>query len=205
MKSQKFLLIFFIVCLVVANSWFITPVSASVHEGINILGLSTTTDDSGEFNLLDPPLGTFDLHLVVYGFDYDQGIVGWECQVILPEGVQATGITLEGKTDPAGADVPNCNIRVFPKIPIMPIGGVAHLATLHLMLIDHLSDIEFFLAPFSSDTPYDSMGFYLQTSGPEMIPFNWPGDCSDCSVFGLNKTPDAVEESSWDQLKSLFR
>ncbi|MBU8871124.1 MAG: hypothetical protein KOO60_09720 [Gemmatimonadales bacterium] len=205
MKTRKSFFLLATVFIAASSFGLSVASNAAVHEGSDILGLATTTDETGEFFLQDSPLGPFDLHLLVYGFDHSQGIAGWECQVILPAGVQATGITLVGKADPAGVDLANCNIQVYPTLPIHPVNGIAHLATLHLELVDNAEDLEIFLAPYSSQASKDSMNFSLETSHSNMFEFSWPDDCPECSVFDLIHISQPVVKSTWDLVKSLYQ
>lgn len=181
------------------------PVHAAIHEGSDILGLATSPDGNGEFSLIDPATGPFDLHLLVYGFEHSQLIVGWECQVLLPAGVEISGVTLNGKADPAGVDLGTGNLRAFPLIPLPVNDGIVHLATLHLNLTELLDNQDFRLAPYVEPTPNPVMSFSLETSGSNHFAFEWPGSCASCPVFRIDATPEATIELSWDHLKSLYR
>ena len=205
MKTRKSLLILGMVFLSVSPLGWFVPAQAAIHEGSDILGLATAPDETGEFSLLDQPLGDFDLCLVVYGFDHSQGIVGWECQIVLPTGVLAHGVTLNGKADPSGVDLATCNLQVFPRIPLLTVNGVVHLATLHLEILDGTEDKEFLLAPYSAPTTSATMNFSLETSVSNLVPFGWPGDCQDCSVFEIITTPEPTVGATWDLVKSLYR
>ena len=206
MGIRKLLLLLGIAFL--AGSPFVgsIPVQAAVHAGSDILGLATAPDETGEFSLLDLATDTsFDVHLLVYGFDHPQGIVGWECQIVLPAGVLLTGVSLNGKADPAGVDLETGNIRVFPHISLQAVDGIVHLATLHLVLTDNLEDQDFYLAPYSGPSSASTMSFSLETSESNLFPFNWPGDCQGCSVFNIITSPEPTVSASWDLVKSLYR
>ncbi len=205
MKSCKYLHLLVFVFLAVYVHGSATPLHAAVHDGIDILGLATIPDETGEFTLVEPALGAFDLYLLAYGFDHSQGIVGWECQIVLPNGIQSAGVTLNGKADPSGVDESNLNIQVFPRIPLQANNGIVHLATLHLVLMDLNENKEIFLAPFVAPSASSTMNFSLETSGTNVFEFNWPGDCPDCPVFEIFNSPQPTVEATWDLVKSLYR
>ena len=205
MRTGKSLIFFWMVCLAWPLACVTAPVLADVHDGSDVLGLATTPDENGEFFHVDLPAEPFDLSLLVYGFDHSQGIAGWECQVLIPDGVQVTGVTLNGKADPAGVDLATCNMRVFPRIPLLAVNGIVHLATLHLNHLDVSTDKSFLLAPYSQPGPGSIMGFSLETSESNLLPFNWPGDCPDCPVFEIITTPEPTVATTWGMLKSLYR
>ena len=205
MKTSRLFL--FLGMVFLAGSVLTWPgqVLAVIHEGTDILGLATAPDDTGEFSKTDLPLGTFDLHLLVYGFDHSQGISGWECQIIFPAGVEATGVTLNGKADQVGVDLDTGNLRVFPRIALQPVNGIVHLATLHLTLVDNSVNQEFLLAANSSPETGSTMGFSLETSGSNDNAFSWPGDCENCSVFEIIPSPEPTVNATWSGVKSLYR
>jgi hypothetical protein len=205
MISKRWLLIVGLMIATGSAGGWPAQVHSAVADGSDILGLATTSDANGEFALYDPELGAFDLQLVVYGFDHAQGIAGWECQVVLPAGVQATGITLNGKADPAGVDLTTGNMRVFPLIPVVPLNGIVHLATLHLTLTEFEDDQDFLLAPYLPAAPSSTMGYSLETSGANVFDFHWPGECSDCPVFQIIASPKPTVKTSWSVVKSLYR
>ena len=192
-----------VLILLAATATISGTAEAVVHDGNDILGLATTADETGQFSLVDPPLGEFDLHLLVYGFDHPQGIVGWECQILLPDGVLATGVSLEGKADPTGIDLETLALRAFPHQALEPVGGIVHLATLHLMLTDDSRNQEFLLAPYPDDEA--KMAFSLETSGANVTALRWPDDCPDCPVFTIIASSQPTVRSTWGSVKSLYR
>ncbi len=181
------------------------PATAEVHTGVNVLGLATTPDADGSFEWVDQPLGDFEVHLLVYGYDAVAGIAGWECRVLLPAGVLVREVTLVGKPDPISASATDLSLRAFPLIPLLPSGGVVHLATLHLTLTDGDSEKEFRLAPHSTPEVPGRMSFARETSGANLIEFKWPGGCEDCPVFRIVPSAQPVIAASWDGVKSLYR
>lgn len=178
---------------------------AAVYEGTDVLGLATVADETGEFDLKPLALGPFDLPLLVYGYEHAQGIVGWECRVVVPDGVQLAGVSLNGKADATEIDLTGGNLRAFPVIPLEPVGGIVHLATLHLVLIDPSGDREFFLAAREPAASTSGLSFALETGEANVMDFHWPGDCPDCPVFRIIASPEPTVQATWDGIKSLYR
>lgn len=178
---------------------------AAVHPGNDVLGLATSADAGGEFRLIDPEPGAFDLYLLAYGYEHAQGIVGWECALDLPAGVEFMSVTLEGKADPVDPGPADLSLRVFPLQPLMPTGGIVHLATLHLNLVEFDGRSEIRLLPHSTPQTAGAMSFALESSASLDQVFAWPNDCAECPVFELVSAAQPVVAASWDRVKSLYR
>lgn len=178
---------------------------ASVHPGADVLGLSTSADADGEFLIVDPEVGSFDLYLLAYGYEHPQGIAGWECALEMTAGLELVSVTLEGKADPVTLDPADLSLRVFPLQPLMPSGGIVHLATLHLNLVSFEGREEIYLRPHSAPQTSGTMSFALESSASLDQAFAWPGDCAGCAAFQLLSAAQPVVSASWDRVKSLYR
>lgn len=178
---------------------------ATVHAGADVLGLATSADADGEFLIVDPEVGPFDLHLLAYGYDHSQGVAGWECALEMTAGLELVSVTPEGKADPVTLDPTDLSLRVFPLQPLMPSDGIVHLATLHLNLVSFEGREEIYLRPHSAPQTGGAMSFALESSASLDQAFAWPGDCADCPAFELLAAAQPVVAASWDRVKSLYR
>lgn len=175
---------------------------ADVHEGTDVLGLATAPDATGEFALLNQETGPFQLHLMVYGFAHEQGIVAWDCAVVVPDGVALTGETPNGKAidlEPTAA-----SFRIQLSEPLLPGDGLIHLATLDFWNLDS-RDKAFLLAPDPLWGDDGTMGFALQTQDTLRQLFSWPDKCPECPVLVVSAEAQPVAGATWDEVKSLFR
>lgn len=194
-----------VLILLAGTLYFAPPASAAVPAGTDVLGLATAADATGEFRLIDPVPGGFDLHLLVYGYEHAQGIVGWECALQLPAEVELVSVSAEGKPDPIVPNPGDPSLRVFPLQPLMPIDGIVRLATLHLNLVSFESTLEIGLLPHSSPQLAGAMSFALESSAANDQVLAWPGDCPVCPVFDLVPSSQPTAEFTWEEVKSLYR
>ncbi len=181
----------------------IQPASADIHQGRNVLGLSTEASGDGVFELVDCPTGDLQLHLMVYGYNHTQGIMAWDCAVVLPGGV------ILANTNIMGHGV-NCSpysdcFSVTTSEPLMPVDGMIHLATLNLVVTDATEPQDIYLAPAPIWGNVGGMEFSRATDQSLRQLFNWPSGCNDCPVFCLTDGIQAADNPSLDWIKSVFR
>ncbi len=175
---------------------------ADIHAGHDVLGLSTEADETGVFELADYPAGPLSLYLMVYGYDHPQGIVAWDCAIILPPGILLTDTNFMGRG--INAHPQPYNFQVTTLEPLMAVNGMVHLATLDLLVIDD-DPQQFFLSADPLWVDHEYMGFAWETSPSMRQPFNWPNRCEDCPVFQIINIPQATDGQDWDQVKALYR
>ena len=180
----------------------IQPVQAEIHQGRNVLGLSTQNDENGSFELAEYPPGTLELHLLVFGFEYPQGINGWDCVVVLPEGVTLLRTDLMGQGTNARPQPGYYGVTTAE--PLMPENGIIHLATLHLLIADQLPK-DFYLAPAPLWGNIGGMEFGLATDESLRRHFTWPMGCSDCPVFRTTNITQSADNPTWDWVKTLYQ
>ncbi len=177
------------------------PATADIHLGKDVLGLSTETNSTGFFEVTDFPVGVISLHLLVFGYDHSEGIVAWDCAVIIPQGVLLANTELMGRGTNA-LPQPG-NFLVTTQEPLIAVNGIVHLATLDFLTFDDESK-QFFLSGDPLWVGNQRMGFSSETSEAMRLPFNWPNRCEDCPVFEIvYYTP--VEETFLGQMKALYR
>ncbi len=200
MKFQKKSDIFLLTLL--ASMAFFQPVLAEIHNGRQVVGLSTEADANGLFEIADHPPGQLQLHLMVYGYTHPQGIVAWDCAVILPPGVELSAVTLMGNG--TNSQTHHTSFTVITETPLMPSNGMVHLATLDLITLNG-DPKDFHLAADPLWANQQHMGFSLQTSESLRMPFHWPNRCEQCPVFRITNIPQAAGTTSMDQLKAFYR
>ncbi len=178
------------------------PAFAEIHEGHNVIGLATEPNQTGAFELADPGPGSLQLHLMVYGYDHPQGIIAWDCAVILPPSLELVSTTFSG----GGSDeLPvRYSYRVTTELPLMPVDGIIHLATLNLINLNFgAKDIMVSGDPLWVNQ--EQFGFARETFETIRLPFNWPDRCQECPVFAVTTFAAGENLSSWGQLKAIYR
>lgn len=178
------------------------PVLADTHTGRNVLGLASEANETGVFLLSDHPTGDLQLHLMVYGYTHQQGIVGWDCAVHLPDDIVISETILMGQG--VNRHPQPGNFKVYTVEPLMPVNGLIHLATLNLRTLNPLPK-QIFLGPDPLWGNNGMMGFARQTYETIRTPFNWPESCKECPVFELVNGIQPTESLAWGGIKSLYR
>lgn len=197
MRNRYFLGIGIILAILTS----LAPVRAAVHEGSLILGLTTAPDDTGFFQVVDQPLGPMRVYLVVYGYDHPQGIVSWDCALLLPPGLQLLTTRFAGGGWNAHPQPEN--FRVTTQTPLQAVDGMILLATLDLLVLDG-RDLAIGLGPDPAWGNDGMMGFARETMETIREPLNWPRSCPGCPVFELTHS-QADAYTSWESLKALYR
>jgi hypothetical protein len=197
MKNRVFISLITMLTLLV-SSW---PALGAIHPGSKVIGVSTWPDESGEFELVNQPPGPLRLYLMVYGYDEAQGIVAWDCALILPPGVTIDHVELAG----GGVNqyIQAGNFRVETTEPLMAVDGMVLLATVDLNVrTEEELGIDVGPDPLWGNTSF--MGFARQTQEGMRERLNHPRDCPGCPVFTLTHI-QADEAISWPHIKAFYR
>ena len=188
-------------CLLTAP-WAISPTSAAVHDGQDVLGLATRPDHTGEFELADQDVGIIELHLVVYGWNHGAGLTGWACRLDLPPNLTIVGLR------PVGAPLwivqESPELRWLFRQPLYPVDGLLHLGSIRLVSTSAVPR-SIGLSSHPGVAVEGLGGFRLETDKQICRSFNWPGNCPECPVFEFSYAPQPVSDVSWSGIKSLYR
>ncbi len=180
----------------------IQPAAGDTHPGRSVLGLSTEADDTGVFELANHPGGNLQLHLMIYGYEHAQGIQAWDCAVVLPEGAILERADLMGQGTNSRSQPGYFGVTTVE--PLMPDNGMIHLATLNLVILDHVAK-DFYLVPAPIWGNVGGMEYSRATDESLRFNFTWPAGCDECPVFRLTNNIQAADAPTLDWIKTLFR
>lgn len=178
-----------------------SSVHGAIHEGANIIGLSTQPNSTGEFQINNDTEEDLRLYLMVYGYSHPQGIVAWDCALELPDGLRLESVVLAGGGVNRHRQLGN--FKVSTDTPLMPVDGLIHLATLDLKVLD-AGEMAIYIGPDPQWGHDGMMGFARETYETIRQPLHWPHRCPGCPVFEFTYSQPA-QVSLWGMVKALYR